>query len=373
MYRLLVLILLLFLLVSPGFGQYSLSGRVLSRDTKKPLNGCSVFLSNTSRGTITDSAGYFLLEVLPEGQFDLIISHISHETFRQSIRFPYKVAPLSVELSVKTGILQEVIVGEYEKGDWKTWGDTFKKQFIGQSDAAKACYIRNTDVIRFLYHKKKKELIAFADEPLLIENKSLGYAIRYQLEDFVFNTYNSHLYFTGFPYFSELKAGKAKLRHWIKFRTQIYKGSMMHFLRSLYKNKLAENQFLVRRLEMITESAGPDAPFSFSRTESKLSETIQTGDSIAYAQDSVTLLLDFTDHLQVTYAGGRLPPDYKPQGMLIGRKPDGLQVSALTLTAGTPVQVFHYGSYAPAKNLSISGYWAWREKIAMLLPFDYKP
>jgi hypothetical protein len=48
-------------------------------------------------------------------------------------------------------------------------------------------------------------------------------------------------------------------------------------------------------------------------------------------------------------------------------------MSQITLTTGNPVEIEANGSYFDPTNLLSTGYWAWSEKIANMLPFNYKP
>jgi hypothetical protein len=57
-----------------------LSGIVRDSAGGKPLAGVSVFLNNTSRGTVTRSDGSFLLPNIPKGAYELIISAIGYQT-----------------------------------------------------------------------------------------------------------------------------------------------------------------------------------------------------------------------------------------------------------------------------------------------------
>ncbi|MGZ8544687.1 MAG: hypothetical protein ACXWV0_05290, partial [Flavisolibacter sp.] len=93
------------------------------------------------------------------------------------------------------------------------------------------------------------------------------------------------------------------------------------------------------------------------------------GDSIAYAEDRTIAVLDFADHLHVTYTKSYAPIEFRRM------YPDGNagMISELTLINDTPVLVEASGNYYSPSDLLSKGYWAWSEKISMMLPFDYKP
>src|SRR5206468_7526403 len=86
---------------------------------------------------------------------------------------------------------------------------------------------------------------------LIIENKALGYNIRYQLESFSYN-FNTHLFFyQGYPFFQQMNGSFSKQKKWEKRRKEVYYGSLMHFMRSVYRNILLKEGFEVRTLKKV--------------------------------------------------------------------------------------------------------------------------
>jgi hypothetical protein len=79
-----IYLFLLFLFPFIGKSQTALKGQVLDAEKSTPIPGASVFLNNTSVGTVTNSQGQFEL-LIPAGRFDLIISSIGYETVNQPI------------------------------------------------------------------------------------------------------------------------------------------------------------------------------------------------------------------------------------------------------------------------------------------------
>ncbi len=66
--------------------QKKLSGRIIAADGKKPVVSASVFLSNTSIGSVTNENGEFILEHVPTGKFNLVVVSLGFETYTQSIQ-----------------------------------------------------------------------------------------------------------------------------------------------------------------------------------------------------------------------------------------------------------------------------------------------
>jgi hypothetical protein len=74
--------------------------------------------------------------------------------------------------------LESITVEPWEKDGWERWGRVFTESFIGTTSASRQCEIKNHKALRFRYSKKNGTLIAVADEPLIIENRALGYRIQ---------------------------------------------------------------------------------------------------------------------------------------------------------------------------------------------------
>ena len=295
------------------------------------------------------------------------------------------------------------------KNGWEKYGQFFLDNFIGTSALAKDCKLKNPGTIRFRYNKKENILKAFADEPILLENRALGYTLKYDLKTFEYNYSSGIFYFQGYPLFEEMQTTRKRVRErWENRRAESYEGSLMHFMRSLFRNKLIEEGFEVRKLIKISEeekkrvravfnkrvyvnSAGHiivnDSLLGLGNTDSAqyyrkvmnqpekmniLIDKVLPGDSIAFGIDSFTAGLFFEDHLQVIYLYKQMPAEY----FLVNR----LRVpakSALTSEIFLPqkktIAVLSNGSFYEGLDMITSGYWGWWEKLATMLPYDYKP
>jgi hypothetical protein len=170
-------------------------------------------------------------------------------------------------------------------------------------------------------------------------------------------------------------------------------------MRSVYRNKIREEGFEVRRLKKPV-NAEKQRVKSVYKTSIKASERgqmistinrdssdyynqvltqndyhsiigrdILVGDSIAYAADSTTASLFFEDYLLVTYTKKTVPYEYKT----FYPKSDDAIRSEITLINNRPVEIQANGSYYNPEDLLSSGYWGWWEKLGTMLPFDFKP
>ncbi|HWI92113.1 MAG TPA: carboxypeptidase-like regulatory domain-containing protein [Flavisolibacter sp.] len=381
--------------------QKLLKGVVVDEEKNKPIPDASVFLNTTSFGTVTNKQGSFEL-VIPAGKYELIVSSIGYDTYNQTINTDNVPDFIAIKLKTKSQLMETVVVEPFEKDGWEKWGKFFLESFIGTSANSLNCTIKNKDVIHFRNSKKTNELVAVADEPLIIENKALGYTLRYQLEQFNYNFKSHYLLYVGYPFFQPMKGGGGRQKRWEKRRDEAYYGSIMHFMRAVYRNKINEEGFEIRALKKIPNKEKQRVKLAYSSNMHKvknsngtttiahinkdtadyydrilkqgdyidiLAKNLLAGDSIAYAVDSTTAGLEFKDYLLVIYKNKFAPMEYRQQF------PDNgaAMMSQITLTTGNPVEIEANGSYFDPINLLSTGYWAWSEKIANMLPFDYKP
>ncbi|NCI51003.1 carboxypeptidase-like regulatory domain-containing protein [Sediminibacterium roseum] len=402
-------IFLFCLFTSVSFAQ-ALKGRVLYADTRRPVVGASVFLANTSIGTVTQENGEFVLPRFPEGSFDLVVSFVGYESFTLPIRSNRIPENIEVVLKPKVDELKEVILEPYEKDGWQKWGRFFLENFIGMSAGAEDCKLLNKEVLRFRLNRKENTLYVSADDRILIENRHLGYHLTYDLVNFQYNMRTHVFLYQGYPLFRDIETKRsAQKRRWLANREASYYGSIMHFMRSLYRNKLIEQEFDVKRIIKIPNTererisqinrakmtgtrvttggsvvigdvyAGlhPDTA-AYYRKVMRMPETTDylinrtlTGDSIAYAIDSTVAGFNFKDYLQVVYKPKMAPVEfYRSLNQAYMEAPVTSQIKR---TSEEPMMVWSNGTYYEGTTMISSGYWGFSEKIAELLPIDYWP
>lgn len=96
-----------------------ISGRVVSSETGKPVAGASVFISNTSKGTITDEKGNFVLYNIPVGRYIMVISYIGFQSDFETLDSRYPKTTFDVTLKVKATELGEVKVQVFDANGYK--------------------------------------------------------------------------------------------------------------------------------------------------------------------------------------------------------------------------------------------------------------
>ncbi|HEX2627575.1 MAG TPA: carboxypeptidase-like regulatory domain-containing protein [Chitinophagaceae bacterium] len=383
--------------------QSFIKGRVVNETTNAPIAGCSIFISGTSIGTISNSEGHFELTNVASGKQELIISSVGYET----VVYPFTEAELplnlKVQMSIKVQQLGNVTVEPFLEEGWDKWGQMFTDNFIGTSTNAGYCRIKNKDKIRFRYYKKSNRVIAICDEPLQIENKALGYTIRYQLEDFEVNFKEHTTFYLGYTLFEDnTKEGKEPKEKWQRKREEAYNGSVMHFMRSLYNNKLSEEGFEVRRMTKIPNlekqriremykmrrvgntvtvgfgggAKGDSAEYynRIMRQDDMINiygTTLLTADSLTINTKGEEKFLAFDNYLYVTYKNEQEDEKYL-QFYRESRKPT-FQRSYVTIIGDEGIIIDKAGNYFNPQHFFTSAYWGWGEKIANMVPSDYVP
>lgn len=88
-----------------------ISGKIIDQITLQPVSGTTVQLPEKGIVALTDQAGNFAINNLPDGAFDLTISSLGHETIQKSVKIENQKS-VSLQFALKTGNinLEELIV-----------------------------------------------------------------------------------------------------------------------------------------------------------------------------------------------------------------------------------------------------------------------
>lgn len=337
-------------------GSFSVAGKVIDSLTGQPLQGASVFCQNTTIGTVTNANGAFRLN-LSNGGYDLVISFMGLET--QSIRISNtmpEVTDLTIALHQKEKNLEEVAIvatNEVTNG-WEKYGQFLTDNFIGKTGNSKDCEIVNPDVLRFFYSRKRKRLKVTGDSVLIIQNKALGYIVKYQLDSFVHEYDNAKTLYAGYPFYEQMDGSEEEMLVWKEKRKTAYNGSVLQFLRAYHDSTLNGDGF---RIELIGDGNSKPSPI-YNPYEAPYFDTL----------DFKRVELFFPGKLRVVYSKEKPGPAYLAANKLPMNTP--VQISILDLADGIIVE--ENGYYFDQKDVLTLGYWAW-EKMAESLPYDYRP
>ena len=368
-----------------GNSQKILRGIIVDSTKNQPIPNATVFVSGTSNGVKTNEQGEFSLWI-PNGKYNLVVISTGYKTYNKAIHTNELPDSITISLNIKPN--QKI---KYDRNVWANWGETFFNNLIGSSTAAQNCKIKNHKALHFLA-QENNEISVTADEPLVIENKALGYTITFQLEFFRYNVSTGYCTYLGFPFFQSMQGSANIQEKWNKKRTEAYEGSMMHFMRSVYLNRINEEGFEVRRLQKVRNTAwlesnqhyinDSDIQKNPMSSEGKKMQSLYDqilnpddykeiigtsliGDSIAYAIDKTTAGLNFDNFLLILFKKKESPAEYQILYNQTG------MMSQIILINQKPIEISGNGSYYAPADLLFLGYWEWSERIGNMLPFDY--
>ena len=341
---------------------YLITGKVTDAATKLPLLGASVFAQNTTIGTATDQQGNFTLR-LQNGGYDLIITFTGYQTVTRRITTADALDKnIVIEVAPKEKALEDVVVKSSNevKDGLEKYGSFFEENFIGNTPNSSQCKIKNRDVLKFYFYKKKNRLKVLATEPLEIENLALGYSIKYTLDSFT-HEYTSQLStYSGYPLFQEMQpVDNAQKTSWNTNRLKAYNGSMLHFMRSVYSKTLKENGF---QIQLVAKN---------NEVETAIPVENYYG-ALNFNKNDSTQIVEIKpnqQNLAVLYTKEAPDPLYLSQSDDTPRK---FQLSVLTIAPDQFIGIEQNGYFFDQNDITINGYWTW-QKVADVLPYDFRP
>ena len=364
--------------ITAGAQNTLLSGIIRDSANGKPLPGVSVFLNGTSKGTVTRNDGSFALAI-PPGRYQLIASAIGYANYLAEISSRNLPPSMRITLHTAADELASVTVEPYLKDGWKKYGKLFWQYFIGTTPNASDCTIKNKEALRFHFYLKSNQLAVTAVDPLLIENKALGYELEYRLERFVCDFASHIVSYYGYPLFRDIPTDDIdKKKKWENNRQLAYMGSMMHFMRSLYGHRVHEEGFLVKyptpipniEKKRVKEIYVPNVTKTDSIPMDSLHhywEVLREPDyymapstdpeGLMTVQKDQTHTLFFYDSCTVIYGNPKRGIAYTE--------------SAIRLIDQQPIAIDENGSYYPQSEVLNLQTWAITQNISNLLPRDY--
>jgi hypothetical protein len=237
-------IVIFFILVNLNLTVHSqiIRGTITDQNTGIPINYAVIYFNGTFVGTQSDSNGNFELDISKNSSMPLTISALGYYSIiLTDISSDRKY---QIYLAPKTFELNEVVITAKDPKERKKNLKLFKAEFLGSTLNSWNCEISNENDITLTY--VNDTLKAFASKPIIIDNKSLGYSITYYLDNFHYSKNDDHLLFSGNCFFNEfIASSENQQRKYDRKREKAYKGSRMHFFRTLWENKLESDGFIV--------------------------------------------------------------------------------------------------------------------------------
>ncbi|GCC53661.1 hypothetical protein SanaruYs_39060 [Chryseotalea sanaruensis] len=392
----------------------SIAGVVRDSLSHEPLPYVNVFFANTSIGTSTDSKGEFILSGFPSGKYDLTISFVGYKTQQYSFDFSESTFKLEVALAQELVQLSEILV-KADTAQWKQNFLTFKENFIGTTANAAKVAILNSRDLHLFFDSGDKVLVAHAKKELVVENKALGYLVNYQLIDFTLDYKYSRMQYLGIPRFEELRPkNNLQLKKWENERRKAYEGSFAHLVRLIYQQELENSKFQLFELHEIANPERLPQQFLDERIRYWRTANLQNNagkekvvrrvgdnnvavngsglsDSLSYYLrmrslpekiDSIGRAIKTAADLlrpgstNIIQFKGRLKVLYKEREDVLyvldkRRAPQRFQESTVHFM-GSELKIYPNGYYEDVRTVFMGGYLGWSEKIAEMLPTDYK-
>jgi TonB-dependent SusC/RagA subfamily outer membrane receptor len=237
------LISLLMFVALTSFAQTgSIKGRVIDAKTFKPLAFATVYMNQTTIGSVTNEQGDFNMKNIPAGTFDLVVSYLGYQPYQSRVIINDSIpVTMSIKMIPSTTNLGQVLVKGKKDDQWNLLYDKFKKQFFGVSPYTSECKILNPWVLE-LTEDSKGILIASASLPVEIENLGLGYTITCTLKEFQAGA--SIYKISGTYRFTEAATADQTLSElWHTRREDVYRGSPRHLFRSVVEHRTVEEGF----------------------------------------------------------------------------------------------------------------------------------
>jgi hypothetical protein len=282
-----LLLLLFFNLNICAYNQV-IKGTVCDQNTKSPIYSASIYFNGTSAGTLSDQNGNFEMDVSKYIYMPLTISALGY--FSVTLTDFTRIKPLHIYLKPKLFELNEVVVNAKSHARERRANLLiFKNEFLGTTVNAMDCEITNEDDIKFIYNNDNDTIRAYANKPILIENKALGYKIAYYLDKFEYCKEDASFSFKGNIIFTEdLASDETKKKSYDRKRKTAYLGSRMHFFRALWIDELNSAGFTVKN---------------------SANETLKYNKIVIQA-DSHTKYLSYPDNLGIAYYSTKVPTSF---------------------------------------------------------------
>ncbi|AMR33178.1 hypothetical protein A0256_18020 [Mucilaginibacter sp. PAMC 26640] len=369
-----------------------ITGKLLSSGTKAAVARASVFLSNASYGTASNEAGEFSLRGVKPGQYNLVVTVIGFEEYSKEVLVGSQPISLNIELTPKVMMMRAVTV--ISSADWKRNYEQFKKDFIGVNENSKQCKVVNPRVLDFNYYRKRQTLEASSEEFLVVENQALGYRTKFLLNRFSSDNISHTISYAGKALFEELPGNESQKKKWKAKREESYYGSPQHFYRTLYKNKLVEEGFVVynytrapnpnrypedviqRKIKQFNGINRDSVVYWFNQRdmplwyhENLIKPELKALEILRRTPQEGIFAVAFPAYLYVVYTKKHEEQQFKdiyhPLDM------ENFETSVMTPTKQHYV-VFDMNGIVIAESPLYEGTWS-KAKLANLLPVDYEP
>lgn len=332
-----------------------LTGTVADAASERGLPRAHVFIASSMIGTTTDRDGNFVLEGVPPGAHRLVVQMLGYESVHvDTLLRAGKQYEFDLHLESTTIELEEVVVNARLARRWQRRLIKFTRLFLGETENSNLTTLLNPEALSFTSRLGK--LSATASEPLIIENRALGYQIQYYLKEFFH--YGNTIKYDGEPSFTELiPADSLEAERWRVNRQAAFAGSQRHFLLSVLAGQAEEEGFEVYR--------------RFSLEPNRSGFVMDSNQLLEPGPSPLEKILTFTGILEIVYTKESEDDNFKQWQRQPEWSRPGPQRSFMELNSG-PTAIDESGEVIDPYGVIVYGYYAF-ERIADKVPKEYRP
>ncbi len=358
---------------------FTIEGKIVDAATHKSILAADVFINGTTKYSESDSNGNFQLNASDEYYSDLIVAakgynyvayRVSKDSSNQKIVF--QLTPLTPD---NLFIQPDSIATK----NYTLFKPVLEKWLLSNQLVEGYNSLINPTVLRFEYDSTSSSVTVKTVDKLFFLNEFLGYMAVIYINNLTISS--NIIQFNGFYYFKPLsyKNDNAKRDRDYR-RLNVYKGSLLHFIRSLYDEKLAINGFSLHKVDHVFE--GTELYKSVSKKYGEyleqpklLNSALRIPSNLKYIdmlnkqniieQDILEknrglheIFFASDDIFQVSYQAASF--NWQPQE------------SYISLLSTRKLRIESNGMYFEPTDLVIDGFWR-TTTFDTILPFDYFP
>ena len=223
-----------------------LKGRVIDKDSGKPLFNVNIYLSGTLWGTTSNENGFYEINSIIPSDYQVVFSMIGYETESKTVFIKKnKTVELNIRMKSKSYELENITVASEIPESWFENLKIFKDYFLGRTKFAHECVLENEEYLEF-EEPYQNILTAKTSRPLKITNYALGFKVTCELMNFKYDSYDTRLKYYIMTHFEKIDTtDEDVIRKWEENRREAYLGSLEHFLISLKRNTFLDEGFEV--------------------------------------------------------------------------------------------------------------------------------
>ncbi|TWI80284.1 carboxypeptidase-like protein [Lacibacter cauensis] len=375
--RTFIILFLLLQLSSSLYAQnFFIYGVVVDGDTQQPLANASIFINNSTSGTVTNTAGEFKLGPFVPGEYEVVASFVGYHKILYVANLHAASLKISFQMGRKEQQMRELLILPSETR--MRYLEIFKRTLLGQTAAAERAKIKNLKDVQFTTGQNSSEIIAYCDTTLVVDNPELGYVINFDLVDFYFNRTTGESRFFGYTRFVDKDTEGETKRKWARRRKQTYDGSSMHFFRSLVNKNLKQEGFTMQNVyrKELKREPGETITLRSNGTSSIEVAVPVTEDSVLHLyKDSGYRIyqLKVAHWLRVLYnKNTNLKNEVTRNRIITGQMRDGTVSGIRPVKPPVPILIDYRGRLLTAMSFYHDGIWMY-ERLANMLPEDYVP